>query len=73
MTVEKQLLITLWMLASQETIRSMGDRFGVCNATVYRRVISAINRNWTSRIITWPCGVSSVTQTNFQVVAGFKG
>ena len=70
-TVEKQLLLTLWMLSSQETIRSMGDRFGVCNASVYRivkRVISAINVNWTSKVISWPSN-GSVTH----VTDGFFG
>jgi hypothetical protein len=65
-TVKKQLLITLWMLASQETIGSMGNRFGVCNASVYRivRVISAINRNWTSKVINWPCNGSVIHVTD---------
>ena len=49
----------------------MGDRFGVCNASVYRivkRVISAINRNWTSKVINWPCSESVTHVTN-----GFLG
>ena len=32
-STDKQLLLTLWYLANQETIRSIGDRFGVCDAT----------------------------------------
>ena len=43
------------MLAAQETIRSVSDRFGVCEATVYRtvrRTIVAINVNWSSQLIT---------------------
>ena len=55
LSCEKQLLITLWMLAAQETIRSVSDRFGVCEATVYRtvrRTIVAINVNWSSQLIT---------------------
>jgi hypothetical protein len=35
---EKQLLILLWMLAKQETHRSVADRFGGCEATVSRTV-----------------------------------
>ena len=49
----------------------MGDRFGVGNASVYRivkRVISAINRNWTSKVINWPCSESVTHVTN-----GFLG
>lgn len=56
-SVEKQLLITLWVLASQETYRSVADRFGVCEASVYRtvrRVVETIVRQWTSDVISWP-------------------
>ena len=51
------------MLATQETIRSVADRFGICGATVYRtvrRVITAIVRNWTSKVIVWPYSVEAV-------------
>ena len=70
--VEKQLLVTLWFLATQEPFRSIGDRFGICNATAYRivkRVISVINRNWTPKIIRWPKDSASARY----VIDGFQG
>ena len=69
---EKQLLITLWMLATQETIRSVSNRFGVCEATVYRavrRTIVAINVNWSSQLIRWPAADRDVLN---RTVDGFE-
>ena len=70
MNVHKQLLVTLWMLATQETIRGMADRFGICGASVYRtvrRVTVAIFRNWTSKVIVW----SSSPETVRCITEGF--
>ena len=65
---EKQLLITLWILANQEALRSVGDRFGVCEATVYRtvrRTVILINKNLTPYSMAIQCSRSFVHQQRF--------
>ena len=66
----KQLLIALWILSTQETYRSVSDRFGVCKASAHRsvrRVVGAINNNLTYRLIRWPSGDGAV-----YVMEGFE-
>ena len=57
--VEKQLLITLWVLGNQEVIRSVSDRFDVTKSSVYRvvsRVCRAMVNNIAGEFIRWPQG-----------------
>lgn len=58
-SVEKQLLITLWVLGNPEAIRSVSDRFNVTKSSVFRivrRVCHAILNNLASQFICWPRG-----------------
>ena len=57
--VEKQLLITLWVLGNPEVIRSVSDRFNVTKSSVHRvvrRVSRAILNNFAGKFICWPRG-----------------
>lgn len=57
--VEKQLLITLWVLGNPEVIRSVSDRFNVTKSSVHRvvrRVCRALVNNCVGRFICWPKG-----------------
>ncbi|XP_018314654.1 uncharacterized protein [Mycetomoellerius zeteki] len=54
--LEKQLLITLWTLATPDSYRSICDRFNVGKATglrIVRRVINALI-SLREQFITWP-------------------
>ena len=56
---EKQLLITIWFLSNQETIRSIADRIGVCYAIVHhsvRKIMVAIKEILMPILVTWPRG-----------------
>jgi hypothetical protein len=56
-SVEKQLLMTLWYLGSCDTIDKIGDRFGISTSSVIRcrnRVLAAVNRHLKQRFIVWP-------------------
>ncbi|XP_062510047.1 putative nuclease HARBI1 [Corticium candelabrum] len=58
-STDKQLLLTLWYLANQETIRSIGDRFGVCDATVHRtvrRMMTVVKEAIMGEVVVWPTG-----------------
>ena len=58
-SVEKQLLITLWVLGNPEAIRSVSDRFNVTKSSVFRivrRIYHAILNNLASQFIRWPRG-----------------
>ena len=57
MSVEKQLLITMWVLANPETIRSVSDPFYITKSSVFRIVRNinhAIVYNLTAQFISWP-------------------
>ena len=56
MSLEKQLLITLWYFANTECYRSIGSRFDVCEATVMKAIDSVVSAVITdkSRFIRWP-------------------
>ncbi len=59
MSVEKQLLITMWILGNPETIRSVSDRFNVTKSSVFRIVrciCHAIVNNLAAQFICWPSG-----------------
>ena len=68
--VEKHLLITLWLLGNQESIRSVSDRFNVTKSSVFtcvNQVCRALKNNLTSQVIVWP------TQEQAQVIMdGFQ-
>ena len=56
-SVEKHLLITLWFLGNQESIRSISDRFNVTKSSVFtcvNRVCKALKNNITGQVIVWP-------------------
>ncbi len=58
-SVEKQLLITMWVLGNPETIRSVSDRFNVTKSSVFRiarRIFHAIVNNLAAQFICWPSG-----------------
>jgi hypothetical protein len=58
-SVEKQLLITMWVLGNPETIRSVSDRFNVTKSSVFRivrRICHAIVNNLAAQFICWPRG-----------------
>ena len=56
LSLDKQLLITLWIMGSQETIWSVAARFGTSGSATYctfRRVVEALC-NMSPKIICWP-------------------
>lgn len=56
-SVEKHLLITLWFLGNQDSIRSISDRFNVTKSSVFtrvNRVCKALKNNITGQVIVWP-------------------
>ena len=58
-SVEKQLLLTLWVLGNPECLRSVSDRFNVTKSSVFRivrRVCSALVGNCAKTFIRWPQG-----------------
>ena len=69
-SVVKYLLITLWFLGNQESIRSMSDRFNVTKSSVFTcfdRVYRTLKNNITNQVIAWP------TQERAQaIMAGFR-
>ena len=57
--VSKHLLITLWLLATPESMRSVADRFGVSKSTtfqVFYRVCDMLKGYLAAKLITWPIG-----------------
>lgn len=56
-TVEKQILMTLWYLGSLDTVDRIADRFGVSSSSVIRcrnRVVGAVNEHLKQKFIIWP-------------------
>lgn len=57
LTLEKKILITVWYLGNQESIRSIADRFGVTTFSVFkstREICFSIVRNLMGKFIQWP-------------------
>ena len=57
LTVEKQLLMTLWYLGSQDTIHRVADRFGVSESTVLKmrnKIVDATLEHLMPKLIKWP-------------------
>ncbi|KAK2719689.1 putative nuclease HARBI1 isoform X1 [Artemia franciscana] len=67
--VQKQLLITLWIYATPDSYRSVGDRFGVSVSSVCRVVhrITDCIFALSPTIIVWPTG-----QRLYSVIEGFR-
>lgn len=57
LTVEKQLLITLWYLGSQDTVHRIADRFGVSESTVLKsrnKIVDGTLEHLLQKLIKWP-------------------
>ena len=68
--IDKQLLIFLWFLGTQEYVRSISDRFNVKKSSVHvscQRVCDAIKNNLAEHLIKWPSGGRAV-----EVMEGFE-
>ena len=68
--LEKQVLITMWILGNPECLRSVADRFNVTKSSafrVYRRICEAIANNLSGQLIKFPSG-----QRAIDVVQGFE-
>ncbi|XP_018364726.1 PREDICTED: uncharacterized protein LOC108762287 [Trachymyrmex cornetzi] len=71
--IRKQLLASLWLLATPDSYRSVGERFDIGKSSLsvsFMRVIDALNEI-ADDVIQWPQGqkATHVTQT-FQQIAG---
>lgn len=75
--LRKQILITIWMLANPECIRSVSDRFDISRSTcheVYMRVCTAMTDNLPQRFIDLPEGNDARnTIQKFEEQRGFPG
>lgn len=72
-SLDKQLLITLWVLGNPECLRSVADRFGVTESTVYtcyKDMCQVISTNLMSAFIVWP--ISSEQRTK-EIIDRFNG
>ena len=68
--LQKQVLITMWILGNPECLRSVADRFNVTKSSafrVYRRICEAIANNLSGQLIKFPSG-----QRAIDVVQGFE-
>lgn len=57
LTVEKQLLMTLWYLGSQDTVHRIADRFGVSESTVLKsrnKIVDGTLEHLMQKFIKWP-------------------
>ena len=57
--LQKQVLITMWILGNPECLRSLADRFNVTKSSafrVYRRIYEAIANNLSGQLIKFPSG-----------------
>lgn len=75
--VDKQLLIYIKYVSSQQTMQTIGDLFGVCEATIcnlVRRKSSVICDELMQEMIKWP-GARQIRQNviDFQTLKGFPG
>ena len=68
--LQKQLLITIWILGNPECLRSVADRFNVTKSSafrVYHRICGAISNNLSGQLIKFPSG-----QRAIDVAQGFE-
>lgn len=57
LTVEKQLLMTLWYLGSQDTVHKIADRFGVSESTVLKirnKIVDGTLEHLLQKLTKWP-------------------
>ncbi|XP_039310273.1 putative nuclease HARBI1 [Solenopsis invicta] len=75
-SVEKQLLSVIWLLATPDSYRSVGERFDISKSTLFacfERVISALN-SVSSQVICWPMQEELETiKEKFKAMAGIDG
>lgn len=75
--LRKQILITVWILANPECLRSVSDRFNISRSTcyeVYQRICTAIVDNLVHRFIHLPEGDNARnTIQKFEEQRGFPG
>lgn len=75
--LQKQLLITVWILGNPECLRSVADRFNVTKSSafrVYRRVCGAIANNLSGQLIKFPSGQRARdVEQGFQEKRAFPG
>ena len=61
--LQKQVLITMWILGNPECLRSLADRFNVTKSSafrVYRRICEAIANNLSGQLIKFPSGQRAI-------------
>ena len=72
-----QILLTLWVLSNQESLRSVADRFDVTRSSaylVYRRICKAIAVHLSQRFIQFPGGAMAREESDkFEETRGFPG
>lgn len=75
--LRKQILLTLWVLGNQESLRSVADRFDVTRSSayrVYRRICKAIAVHLSQRFIQFPSGARAREESErFEETRGFPG
>jgi hypothetical protein len=60
---EKDLLMMLWYIGSQETIRSIADRFNVSESTFHshnRKMLDIFQHHFLSKFVIWPTDIQTV-------------
>ena len=77
LSLDKQLMITLWYLSHKDTIISISDRFGVSEYSVLKsckKIMNAILKYLTPNIITWPSEEDQrEIASSFEDKTGFHG
>ncbi|XP_054720598.1 putative nuclease HARBI1 [Uloborus diversus] len=72
----KEILVTLWLLATPDSYRSVGDRFDVGKSVVlvFSRRVSCATAKLSQRLISWPnLAKMRQTEVDFKRMAGFPG
>lgn len=72
---EKDLLMMLWYIGSQETIRSIADRFNVSESTFHshnRRLLDVFQKYFLQKFVIWPNDVQTVNN-EFEIKKNFPG
>lgn len=56
MPLQKKKLLTIWILATPESFRSVADRFGLCKTTTYLtfKEVVLILANLLPQFVRWP-------------------
>ena len=72
---EKDLLMMLWYIGSQETIRSIADRFNVSESTFHshnRRMLDVFQKYFLKKFVIWPNDLQNVCN-EFELKKNFPG